>query len=85
MDSFLHHVKQFHKGAKPIHLATMWFGRMLILSGLVTLFFEHIWPVGVAFISVGILLHLPIMNQVYFPNFASFRLKQRRKRKRSRK
>jgi len=62
-------VKKLHKGAKFIQLLMSWTGRIFLLSGIITLFYEKYSPVGVAFIFVGILLHLSIFRHVYQKNY----------------
>jgi|GEM_PF-6528990 len=62
-------VKKLHKGAKFIQLFMSWMGRIFLLSGILILFSERYSPVGIAFIFVGILLHLSIFNYVYKKNY----------------
>tara|TARA_Y100000758_G_C15679624_1_gene285325 strand:- start:82 stop:333 length:252 start_codon:yes stop_codon:yes gene_type:complete len=62
-------VKKLHKGAKFIQLFMGWMGRLFLLSGVLILFSEQYSPVGIAFIFVGILLHLSIFNYVYKKNY----------------
>ncbi len=62
-------VKRLHKGAKFIQIFMSWMGRIFLLSGILILFSERYSPVGIAFIFVGILLHLSIFKHVYRRNY----------------